>query len=163
MDGMSHDHDMSGMGGAMPPSSMNTSGMHHGMHGKMMMHMTFFWGMHTEVLFDGWPGRRTGMYLVTLIFVFVMSFLVEWLSHSRLLNRGSTNVPVGMIQTFLYTIRVGLSCLVMLALMSFNGGVFLVAVAGHALGFLTFGNRVFNKPDGEDAVKGYFDPPPMTC
>ncbi|XP_018830555.1 copper transporter 6-like [Juglans regia] len=160
MDGMSHDHDMSGIAGAMPPSSMN-NGMH-GMHmKKMMMHMTFFWGTHTEVLFDGWPGRRTGMYVVSLVFVFVLSFLVEWLSHSRLLKRGSINVPAGMFQTLLYAIRVGLSYLVMLALMSYNGGVFLVAVAGHAFGFLIFGSRVFNKPD-HNAVKG-FDPPPMTC
>ena len=48
-----------------------------------------------------------------------------------------------MVQTLLHAIRIGLAYMVMLALMSFNGGVFLVAVAGHAVGFLVFGSRVF--------------------
>lgn len=54
-------------------------------------------------------------------------------------------MAAGLIQTLLPAIRVGLAFLVMLAIMSFNGGVFLVAVAGHTFGFFIFGSRVFYK------------------
>uniref|UniRef100_A0A6N2L1J3 Copper transport protein n=1 Tax=Salix viminalis TaxID=40686 RepID=A0A6N2L1J3_SALVM len=85
------------------------------------------------------------MYFVALLFVFVLSILVEWLSHCRLIKPGSNHVAAGLVQTLLHALRVGLAYMVMLAIMSFNGGVFLVAVAGHALGFLFFGSRVFKR------------------
>ncbi|KAJ9698558.1 hypothetical protein PVL29_007567 [Vitis rotundifolia] len=91
---------------AMPP-------MHH--------HMTLFWGKDTGILFSGWPRARSGMYAVGLVFVFVMAFIVEWLSHSRLIKPGSsTHVTPGLV----HALRMGLAYMVMLALMSFNGGVF---------------------------------------
>ncbi|KAB1225935.1 Copper transporter 6 [Morella rubra] len=141
---MDQDHDMPGMG-AMPPSSM------HGMRRRMMMHMTFYWGKEGEILFDCWPGRSTGMYALALLFVFLLGFLVEWLSHCRLIKPGLNHVQAGLVQTTLYTLKIGIAYLVMLGVMSFNGGVFLAAVAGQGLGFLIFGSRIFNK---RDAVKG---------
>lgn len=143
-------------------SSNNNGTMHH----KMMMHMTFFWGKHAEILFSGWPGTSSGMYVLALISVFLLSMSIEWLSHTRFLKQDGTTGHVlgGVLQTALHTVRVGLSYLVMLAVMSYNGGVFLVAVAGHSVGFLVFGSRVF-KPE-EDVVIPYEkrrDLPPMTC
>ena len=162
MEGMDHG-DMPGMGGMSPPpsssSSMNgTAGMH-GMHHKVMMHMTFFWGKNAEILFNGWPGTNTGMYVLALVIVFVLSFLIEWLSHCRVTKPGSSNVATGLLQTFLHALRVGLAYIVMLAVMSFNVGVLLVAVAGHTLGFFFFASKIFNKPA---AVTGS-DLPPMSC
>ena len=104
---------------------------------------------------------RAGMYALALVFIFVLAFLVEWLNHSRLIKPGSSNVSAGLVQTFLHTMRVGLAYLVMLALMSFNGGVFLMAVAGHTLGFLLFGSRVFNK--NTEMLSKTSDLPPMSC
>ncbi|XVE79498.1 hypothetical protein DITRI_Ditri14bG0064000 [Diplodiscus trichospermus] len=157
---MNHDHGMEGM--APPSSSTNgTSGMHHHM---MMMHMIFSWGKNAEILFSGWPGTRGGMYALALIFTFFLAFLVEWISHSRFIRPGLNNVSAGLVQTFLHAMRVGLAYLVMLALMSFNGGVFLVAVAGHTLGFLLFGSRVFKK--NAEIMSSYektSDLPPMSC
>uniref|UniRef100_A0A1J3GS53 Copper transport protein n=2 Tax=Noccaea caerulescens TaxID=107243 RepID=A0A1J3GS53_NOCCA len=152
---MDHDnmHDM-------PPPSSSSSMMNNGsmsggaggQHQMMMMHMTFFWGTNTEVLFSGWPGTSSGMYALCLIFVFFLSVLTEWLAHSSLL-RGTTgdsaNPVAGLVQTAVYTLRTGLAYLVMLAVMSFNAGVFIAALAGHAIGFMLFGSITFRKPPGD--------------
>ncbi|KAL4326974.1 hypothetical protein AHAS_Ahas13G0053700 [Arachis hypogaea] len=131
--------------------------MHDGNKQQHFMHMTFFWGTKSEVLFAQWPGdSQYWMYALALLFVFVMSFLVEWLSHTRFTKPGSRNIVAGLVQTLLYLLRVGLAYLVMLALMSFNGGVFLVAVLAHALGFFLFRSRAFSKPPNHDL-------PPMSC
>ncbi|KAL5580898.1 hypothetical protein UlMin_013340 [Ulmus minor] len=147
--------DMGGMGGM----DMNSTSMPH----KMMMHMTFFWGKDAEILFSKWPGTRTGMYVLALLFVFVLSALVEWLSHCKLIKPGSTQVGAGLVQTGLHALRIGLAYLVMLAVMSFNVGVFLVAVAGHTVGFLLFGSRAFKKVDTEKVGTHSSDLPPMSC
>ncbi|KAJ7980792.1 putative Copper transporter [Quillaja saponaria] len=142
MDGHMHDMNGTGMDGHMPDMNGTASPP------MMMMHMTFFWGKNMEILFHNFPGvDNAGMYVLSLVFVFAVAFVVELLSHSRFIKPGSDNFAAGLIQTLVHAIRVGLSYLVMLAVMSFNGGVFLVAVAGHALGFLLFGRRVFKKPD----------------
>ncbi|EOY33889.1 Copper transporter, putative [Theobroma cacao] len=159
---MNHDHGMGGMAPATQ-STNGTSGMHH--HGMMMMmHMTFFWGKNAEILFPGWPGSRAWMYGLALILIFVLAFLVEWLSHSNhLIKRGSSNVSAGLLQTFLHAIRVALAYLVMLAVMSFNVGVFLMAVAGHTLGFLLFGSTMFKKNTEVLSYEKTSDLPPMSC
>ncbi|KAL6979133.1 hypothetical protein U1Q18_020797 [Sarracenia purpurea var. burkii] len=133
------------MHGMSPPSATDT-GMTNMSHHSSMMHMTFFWGKNAEILFSGWPGTRSGMYALALIIVFVLSVLVEWLSYSNLAGGdGSNRVATGTIQTLVHAVRIGLAYMVMLALMSFNAGVFLVAVAGHAVGFFFFGSRAFKK------------------
>ena len=136
----SHMHD--------PPPTKNGTGelmMH--LHKKMMMHMTFYWGKEAEVLFSGWPGKRAGMYALALIFVFALGIIAEWLTHSRLIKEGTTNVVARITKTILHAIRVSLGYLLMLSLMSFNAGIFLAAVAGQALGFLLFGSMVFDKTE----------------
>ncbi|XVE79497.1 hypothetical protein DITRI_Ditri14bG0063900 [Diplodiscus trichospermus] len=132
--------------------------------GHGMMHMTFFWSKNAEILFSGWPGTRTGMYVLALIVVFVLGFVVELISHSQFIKPGSTrHVAAGLVQTLLHGLRVGLAYLVMLAIMSFNGGVFLAAVAGHTLGFLLFGSRVFKKSSGTPDAGKTSDLPPVSC
>lgn len=135
-----------------------------GMHRKkMMMHMTFFWGKNAEILFHGWPGTRAGMYALSLIVVFVLAAMIEGLSHSRFIKGGTSNLRGGLIQTGLHGMRVGLAYLVMLAVMSFNGGVFLAAVAGHVVGFFFFGSRAFNKEDSATNYGKTTDLPPLSC
>ncbi|XP_076898879.1 copper transporter 1-like [Bidens hawaiensis] len=111
---------------------------------KTMMHMTFYLGKDALILFKGWPGTSTGMYALALVFVFFLALLVEWLAHCNLKMTKFDVAGTGMAQTLVYTIRVGLGFMVMLAIMSFNVGVFLAAVSGHALGFFFF--RVVMKP-----------------
>lgn len=136
-------------------------GMNNQSQPKATTHMTFFWGKNSLILFTGWPGTRTGMYVLALVVVFLLAVMVEWISHYRrirkLVQRGD-NVSGGVIRTVVHGIRMGLCYLDMLAVMSFNGGVFIVAVAGHAFGFFLFGSRVFDKSD--DLKK---DNPPAIC
>uniref|UniRef100_A0A2N9H140 Copper transport protein n=1 Tax=Fagus sylvatica TaxID=28930 RepID=A0A2N9H140_FAGSY len=136
--------------------------MDHNHTNMAMMHMTFFWGSNAQILFSGWPGTRAGMYALALIFVFVLSVLVEWLSNGQLIKPGASNVKAGLVQTLMHAIRVGLAYIVMLAIMSFNVGILLVAVAGHAIGFLLFGSRVFKHSEMPPYVKTS-DLPPMSC
>ncbi|MED6120957.1 hypothetical protein PIB30_025583 [Stylosanthes scabra] len=153
----------------MDHNNNNQEKMHGGMagHRTMMkrhnnfMHMTFFWGTKSEVLFAQWPGDSRVMYALALLLVFVMSFLVEWLSHTRFVKPGSKNIVAGLVQTILHLLRVGLAYLVMLALMSFNGGVFLVALFAHALGFFLFRSRAFVKTPQNHYNKDL--DPPICC
>ncbi|XP_030524158.1 copper transporter 2-like [Rhodamnia argentea] len=162
MEGMNDGH-MPGMNGST--TTTTTPPPHH--HKMMMMHMTFFWGTHSEILFSSWPGTRTGMYALALVFVFALCVLVEWLSHCRF--PAKPGVASRLLRSLLHALRMGLAYLAMLALMSFNGGVFLAAVAGHAVGFLAFANRgAFGKPEeaggpGPYAGKASAALPPMSC
>ncbi|KAK8503033.1 hypothetical protein V6N11_035664 [Hibiscus sabdariffa] len=131
-------------------SAWNTTRLH--VHRNSLLHMSFHWGHKTEILFSGWPGCSSGMYALALIFVFVLAMIVEWLSYCRIIKPGANKVATGFFQTAMHTVRAGLSYMVMLAVMSFNGGVFLTAVFGHAIGFLAFGSKAFRKSGGADKV-----------
>ncbi|KAE8704523.1 Copper transporter 4 [Hibiscus syriacus] len=124
----------------------NTSELH--VHRKnSLFHMSFYWGHKSEILFSGWPGCSSGMYALALIFVFVLAMVVEWLSYCSIIKPGANNVAAGFFQTAMHTARAGLSYMVMLAVMSFNGGVFLAAIFGHVIGFLVFGTKAFRKSE----------------
>lgn len=149
-----------------PTSGDSGDGMHShetpSMEGMTMMHMTFFWGKNTQVLFSGWPGDSSGMYALALVLVFLLAVSVEWMSHWRLMTEaGPRNVAAGIVQTAVHGIRIGIAYMVMLALMSFNGGVFIVAVVGHSVGYLVFGSRVLKttKSSPYDSA----DHPSMAC
>lgn len=108
--------------------------------------MTFFWGRKSEVLFTNWPGDSRGMYALALIVVFLLAAGAEIISTHRL-DRLAHNK--GLAQTAVHTLRVGLMYLLMLAVMSFNGGMFIAACVGHAVGFLLFRSAIFSKPSEE--------------
>ncbi|XP_028775671.1 copper transporter 6-like [Neltuma alba] len=154
--------DMEGMSKTPPPSPSSMSASMNGTTStrhKMMMHMTFYWGNKAEILFTYWPGDNTAMFLFALLIVFSMAILVECLSHCRFLKPGSNRFACALVQTLVHTFRTALSYLVMLALMSFNVPVFLVVVAGHAIGFFFFASAAFHESDRQKQ----FDLPPITC
>ncbi|KAJ4907911.1 Copper transporter 3 [Raphanus sativus] len=136
---------MSGSSSSAPAPSPSAFFQHHRRHRGGMMHMTFFWGKNTEVLFDGWPGTNLTMYWACLATIFVFSALSEWISRCGVMKAGPASFGSGIVQTVVYTVRAGLSYLIMLAVMSFNGGVFLAAMAGFGLGFMIFGSRAFRE------------------
>ncbi|XP_020255177.1 copper transporter 2-like [Asparagus officinalis] len=106
------------------------------------------------------------MYVLALIAVFLLAVLYEWCNHCRLIKRASRspNVAVGLARTALHAIRVGLMYLTMLAVMSFNVGVLIVVILGHAVGFLLFGSAAVNESD-VNGVTGEKRPdlPPVGC
>ncbi|KAB5552112.1 hypothetical protein DKX38_009423 [Salix brachista] len=118
-----HDHD------SMNPGSMNMSPS------DMTMHMSFYWGKDAIILFSGWPNGSLGMYIFALFCVFLVAAAIEIFSVSPA-KIGTGNPRVGaLIQTCVYAVRAGLAYMVMLAVMSFNLGIFFAAVGGHATGF----------------------------
>ncbi|KAJ0809305.1 putative Ctr copper transporter [Helianthus annuus] len=142
------------MGGMLPTTSQKESmgrmdmdmNMGRGMESnKTMTHMTFYWGKNAWILFHGWPGSSTGMYILALVLVFGLALIMECLANSN----AATAKSNGILRTLIHTLRVLFSYLVMLSVMSFNIGVFVVAIAGHAVGFFVFG--VLNKSPEKDS------------
>uniref|UniRef100_A0ACD5VWT8 Uncharacterized protein n=1 Tax=Avena sativa TaxID=4498 RepID=A0ACD5VWT8_AVESA len=148
--------DMGGAAAAPAPGMAAAAAAHAGMR-KHFMHMTFYWGTRSEILFDGWPGARGGgMYALALAAVFALAVLLEFLG-GYLSKSGRRALAAGAA---VHAVRVGGGYVLMLALMSFNVGVLLAAVAGHAAGFLLFraglcGGRAAQVEDG---AKRFLDP-----
>ncbi|KAI8523697.1 hypothetical protein RHMOL_Rhmol13G0092700 [Rhododendron molle] len=125
-------------------------------HQKMMNpHMTFIWGKNSR--------ESLISYLVDLISVFLLSLLVECLSHTRFINAITNDVVAGLMQTVMYGVRIGLAYLVMLLVMSCNVGILLAAVAGFSAGFLVFGSRFFRASETIGAYQKSTDLPPLNC
>lgn len=148
---------IAGMGG------MNGTEMGDGKQRMMMSHMTFFWGKSTEILFSGWPGQSPMMYVVALLLVFVMAMLVEWISNTKFIKSINNKLVAVLLQTAMYGLRIGLAYLVMLAVMSFNVAVLLVAIAGYTTGFLLFGRRLFRDSSDIMSYEKHSDLPPFNC
>lgn len=132
--------------------------------------MAFSWGAKgktgMEILFPDWPGDSLFFYALTLLLVFLLSIFVEWLSHVQLLKFNIDNVMARIIlQTSMYGARVAVAYLVMLAVMSFDGGVFLSAVCGYTVGFLIFGSQLqlFRQWRGVVDYQEPSDLPPLNC
>ncbi|XP_010913293.1 copper transporter 6-like [Elaeis guineensis] len=158
------DHGMGDMGHGMAPMGDMGQGMGDmGGAGMGDMHMTFFWGKNAQILFSGWPGNRGGMYALALIVVFVLAVLLEWFNHGRVISPRWSRVVAGLALTAMHALRVGLAYVVMLAVMSFNVGVLIAVILGHAVGFLLFYSSVFKRPPppANEEFKGYL--PPMAC
>lgn len=140
-----------------------------------MMHMTFYWGKNVTILFDFWKVKTWTWYAISLLIVFLFSALHEWLAGQRsaliakpeaksssavedgdhrtplithTLGAAQKSVGKKALDSFLFGVNVGLGYLLMLAAMSFNGGVFVAIVAGLAVGHFLFRS---NSPGGDSA------------
>ena len=127
MPGDHHDHNM-----PMPDGNNNM---------MMNMQMSFYWGKDAIVLFSGWPKNSLGMYILAIVFVFFLAMAAEVLSNKPALRRGTNPVTGGLIQAAVYAFRISFIYLVMLAVMSFNVGIFIAAVAGNTVGFFVAKSR----------------------
>lgn len=109
---------------------------------RHLFHLAFYWGNEAQFLFPGWPDNKPGMYAVSLLFVFALAIFAEFLSNLDLVKPGSNRVATVFFQAGFTAVRAGFTYLVMLAVMSYNGGVFIAAVLGHAFGYVMFGSRL---------------------
>ncbi|KAG7555959.1 Ctr copper transporter [Arabidopsis suecica] len=132
-----------------------------------MMHMTFYWGIKATILFDFWKTDSWLSYILTLIACFVFSAFYQYLENRRIQfkslsssrrpppPRSSSGVSAPLIpksgtrsaakaaSVLLFGVNAAIGYLLMLAAMSFNGGVFIAIVVG-----LTVGYAVFRSDDG---------------
>ncbi|KAG2405009.1 hypothetical protein LR48_Vigan03g149400 [Vigna angularis] len=123
-------------GGNMPLMPNGTSNMHY-----YMMQMSFYWGKDATVLFHGWPGNSVGMYILAIIFVLLLAMAIEVLSNQPLIKPGTSPLVGALMQGFVQFFRISFVYMVMLAVMSFNGGIFIAAVIGHTSGFFIAKSR----------------------
>ncbi|XP_030449994.1 copper transporter 4 [Syzygium oleosum] len=121
-------------------SELNSTHFHH-TNRLMATRMSFYWGHNTVILFDHWPGNHPAMYALAIIFVFCLAFLIEFLLGFEFAKPGATKVGACLLKTGLYMVRMAVSYMVMLAVVSYNGGISLAAVGGHAVGYMIFRSR----------------------
>lgn len=156
---MSHEvHDEVGMTMPMTPPSKPTGDLSNTSDYSMIMNQSLYWGKNVTILFSGWPGHdHLGMYVLSLAFLFLLAVAVEVLSVGPTLKPTATPLVSGVTQTGVYAVRTVLAYLVMLSVMSFNVGVLIAVVAGHALGFFVVKVRALNQPasraDSADPLK----------
>ncbi|XP_019188867.1 PREDICTED: copper transporter 5.1-like [Ipomoea nil] len=128
-----------------------------------MMHMTFYWGKNVTVLFDFWKTDSWTSYALTLIACFVFSVFYQFMEDRRLRFKlvsslGAAKNKPDSVDTplllgsvvgggwkaarfagaLLFGVNSAIGYLLMLAVMSFNAGVFIAVVVGLGAGYLVF-------------------------
>ncbi|KAJ1430125.1 Ctr copper transporter [Sesbania bispinosa] len=132
-----------------------------------MMHMTLYWGTKVTLLIDSWKTDSWTSYALSLLACLVISAFYQYLENLRIrlkLFAGGrrpslvaspeiqtpllrwNNVPRDNVaEAVLFGVNSAIGYLLMLAIMSFNGGVFVAIVVGLTLGYFFF------RGQGEDA------------
>ncbi|XAR51081.1 hypothetical protein NMG60_11005613 [Bertholletia excelsa] len=137
-----------------------------------MMHMTIYWGKDVILLFDWWSTDSWPSYGVTLLACFVFSLFYQYMEDRRIRLKSiaasedrASHAPAAIATPLLPKLRItsrqrrlaaaaifgvnsAIGYLLMLAIMSFNGGVLLAVVLGLSVGFYLFRSGV----EGEEAV-----------
>ena len=118
------------------------------------MHMTFYWGRRVTVLFDGWRTETWTDYGLTIIALLLVAAFYQYLEDRRLrlknLKAAPAEIPllgvsaarraaaVRFTVAALFGVNSAVGYMLMLAVMSFNGGVFIAVVVGLAAGYFAF-------------------------
>ena len=109
----------------------------------LMMPMWFEWSDRVVLLFKGFGSEKgeTGKYLGMLMFTMAIGLAIEAIGFVRYralkyesCSKGEVGIGFKLTQTFLYGLEVALAYMLMLAVMSFNVGVFICTCLGLTLG-----------------------------
>ncbi|GAV64786.1 Ctr domain-containing protein [Cephalotus follicularis] len=123
-----------------------------------MMHMTLYWGKDVTLLFDSWETDSWASYSLSLVACFLFSTFYQYLEDRRIrfkayaISSSSSNPQLrapllrklgrlSLVKLYiaaLFGVNSALGYLLMLAIMSFNGGVFLAIVLGLSVGYFFF-------------------------
>lgn len=111
-----------------------------------MMHMTLYWSKELTLLINSWKTQSWSSYLLTLLACFLFSAFYQYLEDRRLrfkaLASSSSSSPSILSTRFatalLFGVNSAMRYLLMLAVMSFNGGVFVAIVLGLSVGYFFF-------------------------
>ncbi|KAK4274531.1 hypothetical protein QN277_017736 [Acacia crassicarpa] len=133
-----------------------------------MMHMTFYWGYKVTLLIDSWKTRSWTGYALSLLACLLVSAFYQYLENRRIrlklilsskpsqtlqirtpllqsnLDGEKARLGVKLAGAILFGVNSAIGYLLMLAIMSFNGGVFIAIVVGLAIGYFFFSS------EGED-------------
>ncbi|KAL1552291.1 copper transporter 5.1-like [Salvia divinorum] len=123
-----------------------------------MMHMTFYWGRSVTILFDSWQTDSWLGYFLSLLALLLFSAFYQYMEERRLrlkllsvakpppssaaetplLRKLSGRRPYRIAGAVLFGVNSAIGYFLMLAVMSFNAGVFIAVVVGLAAGYLAF-------------------------
>ncbi|XP_039120150.1 copper transporter 5.1-like [Dioscorea cayenensis subsp. rotundata] len=125
-----------------------------------MMHMTFYWGKTVTILFDSWRTDSWFSYLLSLLALFIASSFYQYMEDRRirfkilarsksppsppsvqtplLLSSSSSAAAARLAASVIFGVNSAIGYLLMLAVMSFNGGVFVAVIFGLAFGYFLF-------------------------
>ncbi|KAL7096116.1 hypothetical protein ACP275_10G063400 [Erythranthe tilingii] len=134
----------------------------------MMMHMTLYWGNQVTLLFDSWTTDSWPSYALALLICLLFAVFYQFLESLRLHLKSPVNPsPPSLVAPLIsrkirrnWRVRLGsaalfgvnsaIGYLIMLAIMSYNGGVLLAVVIGLIVGHYVFRSGEFAAGDGGD-------------
>ncbi|KAF5743036.1 Copper transporter 5 [Tripterygium wilfordii] len=125
-----------------------------------MMHMTLYWGKTVTLLIDSWKTNSWPSYLLTLLACFLFSAFYQYMEDRRLQFKAITSTPSApastaapllvklsgsrggrlarFVNAVLFGVNSAIGYLLMLSIMSYNGGVLLAIVLGLSVGYFVF-------------------------
>ncbi|KAL3729057.1 hypothetical protein ACJRO7_033628 [Eucalyptus globulus] len=112
-----------------------------------MMHMTLYWSRYVTLLFDSWRTDSWPSYFVSLAACFLVFAFYQSLASSSaaavsplLLKAGASRLArsARLGVALLFGLNSAIGYLLMLAIMSFNKGVFLAIISGLTVGYYVF-------------------------
>ncbi|CEP63187.1 low-affinity Cu transporter LALA0_S07e04412g [Lachancea lanzarotensis] len=129
----------------MKQSQMDHGNMDHGDMDMCSMNMLFTWNYkHTCVVFKWWHIRTVSQLILSMILIAIISHLYEYLKYyagKSVAAGGSGNGrSAKTTRASWYGAQVGLSFMLMLVFMTFNGWLMLAVILGAAWGNYSWGN-----------------------
>ncbi|XP_010666855.2 copper transporter 5 [Beta vulgaris subsp. vulgaris] len=138
-----------------------------------MMHMTFYWGTKVILLFDFWKTESWLSYSLALLFCILFSAFYQYMEDRRLSilamgivppSQPSINSPLlpprlgtrltksaRFATAVLFGVNSAIGYVLMLAVMSYNGGVLCAVVLGLGVGYFLFRAKEYEALVVEDA------------